>query len=440
MSGWIAALLWFPLIGAALARVARFSLPGDPISRWGMVWLTGYASSGVLLFALGVLRVPLALSTLAAIAAISLVISLGLRNRHEEERIRWPLLPSALMIAPLLVLMLQAAILPVTDYDGRAFWVLKGKAIAQERAIDGPFFEGRSARNLHSEYPLLVPLGEAVVFILGGDLDDRHVRPTFALLAIAFLLALRHRLASISGAGAAAWIAAALAWIPQFVALPEGSAASAYADVPFAAFFGLAAARIAMPGESRRDLPLWLAAIVLTKNEGIAAAIAILAALALARLLHGGRWPAAPFGAAAIATLLLSIWRARVPLEFDENYGAMMATLPERSDRVPEAAAALLRRAFVFDSWGLFWYAAVVAALIAITGKRWRIALIAIVAGAAQCAAYVATYAISPWILRDLAGSSGSRLLLHLIGCAAIVIASMVPGPENGRAPRGPTA
>ena len=245
-------------------------------------------------------------------------------------------------------------------------------------------------------------------------------------MAVAFLFALRHRLADTCGPPRAAWIAAALAWVPQLISIPDGSAISAYADVPFAAFFGMAAESAARREGPRRDLPLWLAALVLTKNEGIAAALAILLALVVARFLRRLPWSvmAAPGASAAAAAALLAIWRARIPLEFDESYAAMLPTLPQRLDRIPAAAFELFRRALSFDAWGLFWVVAVAAMAFALTGDRWQTALVAASAALLQSAAYVVTYAISPWILADLAGSSANRLLLHLVGCGAIVLAA----------------
>ncbi|MCA1733849.1 MAG: hypothetical protein LC732_09625, partial [Acidobacteria bacterium] len=418
MTGWFVALLWFPLLGAGFGRLARIAFPRDPLARWANAWLTGLAANGIILFALGLIGVPLGIPALAVIGSLSVLLAIAVVVPREETRPRWPLVPSVLMFAPLAAILLNAAIVPVTDYDGRAFWVLKGKAIAHERAIDGPFFQGKTSRNLHSEYPLLVPLGEASVFILGGDLDDRHVRPLFALVAVTFLFAFRYRLAETCGPPRAAWIAAALAWMPQLVSIPDGSAISAYADVPFAAFFGMAAEGAARREGPRRDLPLWLAALVLTKSEGVAAAVAILLALVLARFLRRLPWSvlAAPAASAAAAAALLAIWRARIPLEFDESYAAMLPTLPQRLDRVPAATFELFRRGLSFDAWGFFWIVAIAATALALTGDRWRTALVAAFAALLQSAAYVVTYAISPWILADLAGSSANRLLLHLVG------------------------
>src|SRR6185295_10630769 len=91
------------------------------------------------------------------------------------------------------IVLIASYTLPLTDFDGRVFWVLKAKAIAHEQSIDGPFFRGESTFSPRNRYPLLIPLDAAAVMGLARELDDKQVRGLYALTFLALLLVIRRR-------------------------------------------------------------------------------------------------------------------------------------------------------------------------------------------------------------------------------------------------------
>lgn len=256
-----------------------------------MAFLRAIAINGIALFALGVMHVPLTMMTFAIVAIASAMI--GVRAfRPLAPRI----LPASLIIAPFAIAFLISVIVPLADYDGLVTWLPKAKAIAREASITGPFFHGERGLNLHNHYPLLMPLNAAAAMRLLGTFDDVAVRWLYIAIPLAALLAATRRVSP--------WICAGLAWLPQLV-MPEGGMLSAYSDLAVAAFFGMAV--LALTHEEHAGL--WLAALVLTKNEGVVLAIAALAAAAICKRRLRWRDALPPLGAFA----LLVAWRMQIP-------------------------------------------------------------------------------------------------------------------------------
>src|SRR5436189_290949 len=265
MTGLVIALLWFPLLGAAFSRLAGRT-------SW---FLAGAGANALALFVAGVLHIPLkpviAVLGLSAVAVMAMTPSSGARvPRASEVRSALPLWITAF------VLLIGAVITPLNDYDGRAFWMLKAKAIAHEQRIDGPFFQLQSTPSPRNQYPLLAPLDAATEMMFARDGDDRHARALFAMFAIALAFEVRSRFAEWFSPSTAVWLATLLLWIPQ-IETAGGGARSAGADVPLAAFVGCAFFEL-IEARAPLRLGLWLACLVLTKNEGVPFALVFLAA------------------------------------------------------------------------------------------------------------------------------------------------------------------
>jgi hypothetical protein len=207
--------------------------------------------------------------------------------------------PAALVCAiPFVAIFFVTAVVPLHDFDGRAFWLLKAKAIATEGRIDGPFFQGHTTYDPRRGYPLLVPLDAAAV-MTATTLDDRQVRWIYLLALLALALHARRWIGW--------WAAALLPWIPQFAVTADGGATSAYNDVIVAAFAGCAFLEL-IGGESPLRFGLWLAFLVLTKNEGVPYALVLFAAGVF--VFRRRIFVSAPSLIVAIATLFL--WRSRI--------------------------------------------------------------------------------------------------------------------------------
>ncbi len=346
---------------------------------------------------------------LLLLTALLVVSFEKLPKRVPQTPVAWA--ATILTLIPIAILALNTFTTPVTDYDGRVTWILKAKAIANEHSITGPFFLGKTSRNAHSQYPLLMPIAAAGIFQATGSDDDRVVRPLFSLIAIASLVVLRAAMERVAGISAAAVITAAVAWLPQFAAENDGGMTSAYSDVPMIAFVALALLTIVRGDASKQPwrFGLQLAFIACVKNEGI---------LFVFVLLFLARFPWKALIPVVTTLAALALWRSHVPLQYDENYPQLLRHLGAKLSNYPEAAKELLSRMFAWRVWGAFW---IVAALAAIRAKKTFVIAIVFI-----LFAYITTYAVTNWTIAELAASSAHRLLLHVVPFAAMLMAFSV--------------
>lgn len=394
MTGLLFTAAFFPLVGTALSRLVR----GAP------VLLGGLGTAGLVIFVAGVWHVPPAWTLIAlAVASIAILATF----RREESISRAPLLPSALAALAAAILLFVSAVVPIHDYDGRAFWLMKAKAIAHEGAIDGPFFHGQTAPNRRNEYPLLVPANAAAVLTAAGDLDERHLGWVFAFYAIGLAMAMYRHLARQFGAAAGAWSAAILLWLPQILVDGEGGALSGYADIALGGFVACAFFEL-VKRESPLRLGMWCAFIVLTKNEGLPLALLLLgvgAAVFRRRI-----WQAVlPF---AFAAAHLLIWRARVERREEEDLARAVLDLPQHFDRYLDCVRAMAAAVMSMRDWGAFLIVAAVAAFMA----RRAVVFAVVVPMVALYAAVYAVFEPSLWPIDTLSDNVAPRLWTHLLG------------------------
>jgi hypothetical protein len=371
----IVTILFFPLAGLAVSR----------LTGGANVLLAGTGAAGFLLFVAAVWHVPL----LAAIIGIAiLALALALRSARRSAGSQPAATPASsrqpLAILAFVPLFALAAILPLSDYDGRAFWLLKAKAIAHEGAIDGPFFRGETSYHPRNEYPLLVPLDAAVTMIVARDLDDQHTRWLYVLFAAGFALELCRR-------GGGAWSAAIFLCLPQVLTEPDGGVFSGYSDIALGAFVAAAFFELA---ERRSPLLLGIGAFVFRARIAVALAPVVIA------LAH------------------LFVWRSRIARSDEEDFARTILSLPQHLDRFAASLGGLLSNAAALRDWGLFLVAVAIAAIVLAAQKRWRPLALAGALIVPMLLLYAAVYAVSPWELRGLTEHLAPRVLTHLLGPA----------------------
>jgi hypothetical protein len=370
-------IVFFPLVGRAVSR-----------TNW---FLAGAGLVGITLFVTMVWHAPMGI-TLIALTAIGLV---AMRKRDWRPVFEKADIPLAIGIV---LLLLASAILPLADYDGRAFWMLKAKAIAQERAIDGPFFRGETAGNPRNEYPLLVPLDAAAIFTVTRDLDDRHARWLFALFAIAFALEIRRRCGS--------WLGAAFLWLPQILLdTANGGALTAYCDIALGAFVACAFFTL-MDDDDPLRFGFWVACVALTKNEGLPFALLLLVAGAFVLRKRIAIALAPPL--LVIAHLLL--WRTRIARSDEQDFARTLLDVPSHLERFAGSLTRLLGDFADVREWG---WALLMIAIAFFFARRGR-ALAALIV-VPMLVLYAAAVAVSGWKL-DVMHGLAPRVLTQLLG------------------------
>jgi len=394
------ALVVFLVIGAAAAAILR--IPGS----LGALFLIGLTVNGIVLFLAGLAHVPLVFWVLPAASVVVLLFRRPARPPGQRHSIA----ATIALALPLVALIVAAAILPIRDYDGRVTWLPKAQAIARDHAIDGPFFHGAQGYNPHNHYPLLMPLDDATAIALGSDVES--VRWLYVLMVVSLFLVMRDFISE--------WVVAGAAWLPILLAI-DGGALAAYNDFAVCAFVGMA---ILSP-ETRA---LFLAALVLTKNEGAVLAAAIVVALLATRRV---RWTivVAPLLAAAA----LALWRMHIPAAYDEQYGVLVRDLPLH--RFPAALLALAKHAWDPGEWGWFWPWTLAAAAVALARRRAaEIAVPAIVIVLALLADTLAL-TVTSWRIEELASVAANRLLVHLLVPACVIVACGIRQSSRAEAP-----
>ena len=419
MIGLVVTFVLFPLVGWSVGRRGI-----------GEAFLFGAGLTGALLFLAGVAHVPL-------VVALALIVVWGVGSgvwelMHHSRTVQSTphhAIPTIVMCIPLIALTFVAAITPLSDFDGRAFWVLKAKGIAHERAIDGPFFRGATL-DPRNHYPILIPLDGAVILGVTHDSDDRQLRWLYLGLLAAFALLVRERIGRLVSPAAGAWCAALLVWIPQFAVEPEGGALSAYSDIALAAFaagaFFELVEEVLPPRDRATSQPrdrtirfgLWLAFLVLTKSEGLPFALVF---LVIGAFVFRKRI-VIPAITSVIAAMALFVWRARIPAGDEEDIVRMLPTIFQKLHHLGDALAAFPVHMFLFPRWGLFWIAVVIAAVLAWRLDR-RTARVAISVIVAMLAVYAGVYVATDWVVTDLIAVTADRLLMHVIAPSLFLLA-----------------
>jgi hypothetical protein len=258
-----------------------------------------------------------------------------------------------------------------------------------------------------------------MIMSLSGDTRNETARWLYVLTAISALVVLRSMLATWFGAWGA-WTAAAVAWLPVLSSI-EGGALAAYNDFTLAAFFGIAVLYVIASADephALRAAGLFAAFALLAKNEGLALAIAIVIAAAVARRVKGSI-----IVPVVAALALVSWWKTQVPAAYDEQYGVLIRTLPASLHRIGSAIRALASHAVDFSEWGAFWIAVAVAIVIgAFTHRSQRFAIL-VVAILAPLGAYTLALTVTSWSVDELANVAANRLLSHLVLPGACLVA-----------------
>jgi hypothetical protein len=416
----------FLLVGIAVSLLLRPWLPQSLAGWLAGAFVLGTGATGTLLYLLAIAGVPITRATVWSLAVVAL-LSLFARMRALRDvlltRTRTSRATLVLLALPFAFVLYATWDLPIGDYDGRATWMPKTAAIAHEHSIAGPFFHGERGLNLHNHYPLLLPLDTAAMLLL-AETDDVHiVRLLYLLIPFAFLLCAcelaRERV------GNSASILAAAAWLPPWIVASEGGAGSAYADLTAAAFFGLAVLSAADDEEPRRarSIGIWLAFLILTKNEGLFLTVVLIGTLIVCGRVRRVSLAALLAIAPLLAVVTLSLWRASVPYAYDHRYHEEAKLLLEKLPRLGHALRAFCAHAGSIANWGFVWPAVVAASVWNLARKRDLVTILAVF-GAAL--AYVLSYTVTTWDIDELAGVSAHRLLTHLLVPGFFIVATSV--------------
>jgi hypothetical protein len=331
-------------------------------------------------------------------------------------RWRWALPLYALAIIALIGYALYATVAPPPEFDYLTNWGFKAKAFFAVRSIDWQFLGRTIDRNVHPDYPLLLPLTYDFIAVLRDGWSDAHLGVVHVAFAAALLLVIHGAaLEETRSRLAAAFITAAL--VP-FAATPW----IGLAEGPFVAFGTAALLLIRRANMALGAILLGLAAS--TKNEGLTLIVAAALGLICARRMRDviRLWPAVAI------PLPWLIARSLHSLPTDIATGGVMARVADHLRNPMPFIAAI---ASVSLGKPLLWIALAIGIVIAsrtlATRERFLIITLAV-----QFACYIGAYLATPFDLAWHVTWSWERLVAHLTPALTyVVLASLIARQPN---------
>ncbi|MGZ4278363.1 MAG: hypothetical protein ACXVVU_17060 [Solirubrobacteraceae bacterium] len=431
------------------------------IAAAGLAYLVG--ASAVLLSVIALLTAGVGLR-LSAVAACALALALvggllGLRYGPRPDssdptaaRVTGTRADRLVLVVFTVLFALFAAatlthylIAPLDTWDGWSIWTRKA-IVLSSGSLDPRLFTAPAYVFVHQDYPLLVPLLEALYFRPSGTLDTERVHLVFWALLVAFPWALAY-LSSRTGRP--------VIWAPIVLAAATAPAlqaglVTAYADVPLAIFLatGVLTLGFWVEGRSRRDLAIaviLLAGAASTKNEGTVAAVLALGVAALVAFARTPRSNGRDFGTAVLAFVLAiapwHIWTAAHGIKSDISIGNAVdpGFLAGRSDRIWPAVQGLYVQLQDQGAWFYLLPLAILVAGAAIALRRdRRVGAFYALTGVGFFVALVWVYWISPLDIALHVRTSAYRVVDGVGAIAIAALAHLAPRlVEAGRSITG---
>lgn len=334
-----------------------------------------------------------------------------------------------------LTMLIQFTSVPWFDWDGWAIWMAKAKALFYFNGLDPRFFAGSSYTYTHQDYPVLLPTLEMLHFRAIGRVDRQSVHVQFWIILVAFPWALGY-LASRAGRPAV--------WAPIVFGAVTAPAVytvivAGLADVPVAIWVtcGVLAMGLWIEGGRREDLAvaiILLAAAANIKNEGLLAAVVVMAMAAIVLVTERPRRRLLELGA-GVAVFVVAIapwqlWAAshHVPKDVKPGDGLNPAYLVSHFDRFMPAVHELLNQITNQDRWNYFVPLAIAAAAAAFLIRRAsRPAAFYLLSGVGFFFALVWAYWAAPYDEATYLSQSAFRVVGGLTGISMAALAHLAP-------------
>jgi hypothetical protein len=313
---------------------------------------------------------------------------------------------SLLVLALLLGYALYATLAPPPEYDYLTNWGFKAKAFFEVHGIDWQLLGRSIDRNVHPDYPLLLPLTYDFIAVLRNGWNDAHLGIVHVAFAAALLLVI-HETAWDDTRSRIAAVFIAIALIP-FAATPW----IGLAEGPFIAYATAALLLIRRGDLTLGAILLGLAAS--TKNEGLT----LIAAVAIGLLCAGRKRDVVRLWPAVLIPLPWLIARSLHHLPTDIAASGVIERVVTHALHPGPLLAAL---SSVSLGKQLYWIALAIG--IAIASRtlvtRERFILIAL---AMQFACYLGAYLATPFDVVWHVTWSWERLVAHLTPALTYIV------------------
>jgi hypothetical protein len=327
--------------------------------------------------------------------------------------------------------MLDAFRVPLLGWDSWSFYGRKAQMLTWHDSLIHAVFVAPPYAFIHQDYPLQLPVFEALHFRAGGIADTQAVIRHMWLLLVAFVWGaaylLRGRVRPV------VW--APLLLLAALAPGVWGQLLEGNADVPMAIFAGMGAIALALWVSQARDGGRYLALAVAmlaaaanTKNEGLMVAVALLLVACVIALLRGLRIRDFLIACAAVAVAELPwrIWMSANGIESDlpVSKGLDPGYMFDRTSRIWPSIRTLGHELSDQSRWLYLLPLAVLVVLAAlISGTGRRVAAFYAAAFGVVCAGFIWTYWLSPYPIGWHLETSAGRVITVLVFiCVAALV------------------
>ncbi|MEW6747256.1 MAG: hypothetical protein AB1486_31375 [Planctomycetota bacterium] len=427
---------------AGSVLVVLLRLHGTRVGLAARSFLLGTGALAYQAFLWSLAGLPVSLEALLPVWWVAVAV-LWCRRRRARS-VRSPPIASTLadrlfwlVVLVLVILALTTALLrPIHTADAANIYGLAARAIAARHELSAGVLHSLQTAG-HVEYPPLVALNEALLFMAAGTLAMRLALVLFVFFFASFAVLVHELARELLRPGWAALVSLVLVLSPEVLLY----AWRGYADLPLAALFAAAilhgrrAFVAGTPGDAVAAA-VFLGFASFTKNEGLAAALLGMGVLLVWAL--ASRRTRVLVGAVLLLLALVAPWpifRTVHHLEVVDLAGSSLGNLIDEPSRMAvvlsELAGIALRRGLRGDfMWGAFWFvvAGVGLAVVVINmrhpsrlGRQLVLPALPLIV---QLAVYVTVLAVTGNDLRWQLETALSRLVLHTTPAALLLLAS----------------
>ena len=332
---------------------------------------------------------------------------------------------------------LDARVQPLNAWDAWSIWTRKAEVLFFSGSLPTDFFASPAYAFMHPDYPILLPVYEAVQFRAMGTIDTQAIHVQLWLLLVAFVWAIVYL--GLRRGTVLEWLPLALA--ASIAPAVYGQLFTAYADIPMALLLALG---VLLLGEwllTRDGRMLALSVLLLvgsanTKNEGLMAAVVALAVAAAVTAVGSTRASLRPLALAAVAfvagILPWRVWIATKGIHGDIRLGKGLdpSYLAAHAGRVWPSVQSLYGQLIEQTSWlYIVPFGAAIALVCLFIRQRRSLAAFYLATGLLAFVALVWIYWISPTVPLDFFLATSSYRVVSVVTAIAFATLLQVAPP-----------
>ncbi len=358
-----------------------------------------------------------------------------------------PLAMLAIIVFQVAYAFINATMLPASAWDSWAIWFFKAKAFYMERSVSSAFLTNTEYAYDHPEYPNLVPLSMAFVYLTAGGVEDALAKLLYPVKQLAMLVVFYHALKMVFNARASIVFTALLSLTPIIVIHATGVGSGlgglytgdfvGYADLMLSVYLLSSGVFIyfAVSPDHAGDADafrvhslfaaFFLAMAAWTKNEGLVFAFAGAIILIHSAASSRRQWIGNALAIVAVLAIFILPWaffKGSLGLKSEFAGRASFEVLTNNAERIGIIVPRMLYYMFTKVSlYNFIWWAYVLSSVVNIRASV-RMPLLALNAlMLLQLSLYVFAYVITPSDINWHLQTSLDRVLMQVSPLAMFV-------------------